>query len=202
MIKTIIFDMDGVLCRYQIDRRLALLSKWSGQSPDAIFDAIWRSGFENEAECGFMSAEEYLRGVGDRLKYPLSLEQWIEARQISIDPDEETLALAQRLSAQYPIGLFTNNPWLLKKHFAQVFPKAHTLFGDRAIFSAELGCRKPEPQAFHRLADRWTCEPAEILYFDDNASYIAGALEAGLIAYHVSGIVQIRAGLIEHGIDV
>ena len=42
MITTVVFDMDGVLCRYRIERRLALLASWSGQSPDAIHAAIWR----------------------------------------------------------------------------------------------------------------------------------------------------------------
>jgi len=46
LIKAVVFDMDGVLCRYLIDRRLALLASWSGQSPEAIHAAIWRSGFD------------------------------------------------------------------------------------------------------------------------------------------------------------
>ena len=33
MIKIVVFDMDGVLCRYRIERRLALLASWSGQQP-------------------------------------------------------------------------------------------------------------------------------------------------------------------------
>jgi hypothetical protein len=72
VIKIVVFDMDGVLCRYRIERRLARLAAWSGQSPDAIHAAIWRSGFEDEAERGVMSADDYLRGFGARLGYPLS----------------------------------------------------------------------------------------------------------------------------------
>jgi len=72
MISAIVFHMDGVLCRYRIERRLALLASWSGRSPDAIHAAIWRSGFEDEAERGVMSADEYLRGFGERMGYPLS----------------------------------------------------------------------------------------------------------------------------------
>ena len=58
MIKIVVFDMDGVLCRYRIACRLALLASWSGHSPDAIHAAIWRSGFEDEAERGVLSAED------------------------------------------------------------------------------------------------------------------------------------------------
>jgi hypothetical protein len=53
VIQMVVFDMDGVLCRYRIERRLALLTSWSGRSPDAIHAAIWGSGFEEEAERGY-----------------------------------------------------------------------------------------------------------------------------------------------------
>jgi hypothetical protein len=43
VIRAVVFDMDDVLCRYRIERRLALLSKWSGRSAEAIFAAIWGS---------------------------------------------------------------------------------------------------------------------------------------------------------------
>ena len=52
VITIVVFDMDGVLCDYRIERRLARLASWSGRSPDAIHAAIWRSGFEAEAERG------------------------------------------------------------------------------------------------------------------------------------------------------
>src|SRR5688500_5327814 len=72
VITMVVFDMDGVLCRYRIERRLARLASWSGQSPQAIHAAIWRSGFEDEAERGVMSADDYLRKFGERMGYPLS----------------------------------------------------------------------------------------------------------------------------------
>ena len=85
LIKAVVFDMDGVLCHYRIERRLALLALWSGQSPDAIHAAIWRSGFEDEAERGVVSADDYLRGFGERMGYPLSAAQWVEARRVAIE---------------------------------------------------------------------------------------------------------------------
>ncbi|HEY7868332.1 MAG TPA: HAD family phosphatase, partial [Methylomirabilota bacterium] len=66
-IRVVVFDMDGVLCRYRIERRLALLASWSGRSPDAIHAAIWRSGFEDGAERGLVSADDYLKEFGERM---------------------------------------------------------------------------------------------------------------------------------------
>jgi glucose-1-phosphatase len=201
VITIVVFDLDGVLCRYRLERRLARLASWSGQSPEAIYAAIWRSGFEDEAERGLMSADDYLRGFGERLGYPLSAAQWVEARRVAIEPDLPVLALARQLSLERPVGMFTNNPWLLQRHMAEVFPAVPALFGPRAVFSAELGRSKPDPEAFRRLATRLGCALDEILYFDDDATYVAGAREAGLAAYRVGGAAGVRAGLAAHGLE-
>ena len=201
MIKIVVFDMDGVLCRYRIERRLARLALWSGQSPEAIHAAIWRSGFEDEAERGGVSADDYSRGFGERMGHPLSAAQWVEARRVAIEPDMAVLSLARQLSADRPVGMFTNNPLLLKRHMAEVFPAVPDLFGTRAVFSSELGRSKPDPEAFRRLATRLEVAPDEILYFDDDATYVAGAREAGLTAHRVGGAADVRTGLAVHGLE-
>jgi len=201
MIKTVVFDMDGVLCRYRIERRLALLAAWSGRSPDAIRAAIWGSGFEDEGERGLLSADDYLKGFGERMGYPLSAEQWVEARRVAIEPDEEVLSLARQLGTARPVGVFTNNSLLLKRHIAEVFPAVAEIFGDRAVFSAELGRSKPDPEAFRRLAARLAVAPNELLYLDDDAAYVAGACEAGVRAEQVDSAAGVRAGLEAHGVE-
>ena len=202
MIKAVVFDMDGVLCHYRIERRLALLASWSGQSPDAIHAAIWRSGFEDAAEGGVISADDYLKEFGERMGYPLNAAQWVEARKVAMEPDLAVLSLARQLSMDRAVGMFTNNPWLLKRHIAEVFPAVLDIFGPRAIFSAELGRTKPDHEAFRRLANRLEVAPDEIVYFDDDASYVAGAREIGVSAHQVGGAIGVRASLAIHGLDV
>src|SRR5262249_55991628 len=96
-------ERGGVGGRYRIDRRLALLASWSGQSMDAIHTAIWRSGFEDEAERGLISADDYLKGFGERMGYALSAAQWVEARKVSIEPDLAVLSLFLQLSTHSPV---------------------------------------------------------------------------------------------------
>jgi HAD superfamily hydrolase (TIGR01509 family) len=200
VIEAVVFDMDDVLCRYRIERRLDLLAAWSGRSPDAIHAAIWRSGFEDEAECGAYSADAYLQEFGARMGYPLSPAEWVRARWAAMEPDEAVLAIARRVGVQRPIAMFTNNPLLLKRHIGEVFPAVPEIFGERALFSAELGFRKPDPEAFRRLAARLGARPADVLFFDDNADYVAGARAAGVEAHRFDGVAGVLDRLAAHGL--
>jgi putative hydrolase of the HAD superfamily len=200
-IEAVVFDMDEVLCRYRIERRLALLASWSGRSPDAIHAAIWRSGFEDEAERGVWTADAYLREFGARLGYLLSAAQWVAARRAAMEPDEAVLSLARRVSAGRRVAMFTNNPLLLKRHIGEVFPAVPEIFGARAVFSAELERSKPDPEAFRRLAQRLDAAPGAVLFFDDDPGYVAGARRAGLEAYRFEGAEAVRERLVAHGVE-
>ena len=74
------------------------------------------------------------------------------------------------------------------------------IFGPRAIFSAELGRSKPDPEAYRLLAKRLQVAPREILYFDDDEPLVMGARDAGLSAYQVGGAAAVRASLAAHGL--
>jgi putative hydrolase of the HAD superfamily len=200
MIEAVVFDLDDVLAHYRLERRLALLAEWSGGAPETIKAAIWDSGFEGESERGLWDADGYLREFGARMGYPLTAAQWVEARRASTTANEPVLAIAQRVGERVPVGIFTNNGFLLKRHFAEVYPAAAALFGERATFSADVGERKPEPEAFRRLATRLGVAPDRLLFFDDNASYVAGARDAGLHAHQYQDPASLTARLAEHGL--
>jgi glucose-1-phosphatase len=69
VIKAVVFDMDGVLCRYRIERRLALLASWSGQSSDAIHAAVASAP---AGSCGAPrpSMGGYVTGTGPQVGCP------------------------------------------------------------------------------------------------------------------------------------
>ena len=59
--RLVIFDMDDVLCHYDLGRRLRALSQISGKTPRDIRAAIWDSGFEDDADSGgYPDADTYL----------------------------------------------------------------------------------------------------------------------------------------------
>jgi glucose-1-phosphatase len=55
-ISAILFDLNGVLYRYDWDAQIACLGTVTGRSPDAVKAAIWTSGFEDSGDAGAMDA--------------------------------------------------------------------------------------------------------------------------------------------------
>jgi glucose-1-phosphatase len=188
----VIFDMDQVLCRYDRPLRLSRLAAISARSPDEIFAAIWESGFEARSEAGAMDAEAYLRGFGERMGYPLTRSQWVEARRISMAPVPDMLALVENIKHSVSVAVLTNNGYLTKETIALLFPELPPLFGPQLLFSAEFAARKPDPHVYQRLLARLDVAPEAALMVDDDADNVAGAETAGLHGHVFDGI----AGLI------
>ena len=77
-----IFDLDDVLCRYDLGARLRALGRISHKTPRDIRAALWDSGFEDAADSGtYPSAEDYLAEFARRLGHPISRDEWIAARR-------------------------------------------------------------------------------------------------------------------------
>ena len=196
----VIFDMDDVLCRYHFHKRLARLSEMTGVAAEIINEVIWQQGFDQEADAGRYTAEEYHRLFCERIGATLSKEQWLEARTIAMEPDQEVLEMARRVERNAILSLLTNNGPLLKESIHRVFPQAAEIFAERAHFSFEFGACKPDPQVFLRLVDHLRVDPGEALFIDDTASYIEGATKAGLLTHHFRSASQLRVALEEYGL--
>lgn len=184
-IRLVIFDMDDVLCRYDLGARLRALSRLSGQTPRDIRAAIWDSGFEDLADSGGIpSSADYLVQFGDKLGFPLTREQWVQARRESMTPWPDMLAAARTISAKCEIALYTNNGPMTRECLPELFPEAHELFGPRAFFSHQFGTKKPDPLAYTRLLAHMGATASQTLFIDDKLSNVEGARLAGLIGHH------------------
>jgi HAD superfamily hydrolase (TIGR01509 family) len=179
-ISLVLFDLNGVLYRYDRDRRIATLSSLSKVSPDAIRIAIWDSGYEDSGDAGALDAAAYLHGFGAQIGYDLSEPQWVTAQQVAVAPVPETIALLPRLRSGVQCAVLTNNNLLVRRHFAALYPEVAAVVGNRACVSAEFGARKPHPQAYLRCLVRLGAEPAATLFIDDSPVNVAGARSAGL----------------------
>ena len=101
-------------------------------------------------------------------------------------------AVVRELAQRFPLYVFSNTN---AAHVAHFTPRLRALFAHfRHVFtSCELGRRKPEAEAFARLAQRIGKAPERLAFFDDVEENVAGARRAGLQAYRVTSAAEIRA---------
>ncbi len=143
-IRQVIFDMDGVLCRTDFLRGREILAKRIGVTAAAIETAIYRSGFDDEADQGRFTAEQYLQGMAERLGVAVGRADWLAAREAAMTPDQDMLALARTLGRHVEIAMLTNNGPLLRAHIGEVFPEVVEVFGACAIAADRGNPRKPQ----------------------------------------------------------
>ena len=182
--RLVIFDMDDVLCRYDLGRRLRALSRLSGRTPRDIRTAIWDSGFEDDADSGgYPDVQHYLAEFGRRLGCAISLEQWIAARREAMVPDDAVLELARRIALRAALTIYTNNGPIPKQHFAALFPEAAEIFA-ACHCSYEFATKKPDPASYVRLLAKLEMPAGETWFIDDKQSNVEGARLAGLATHH------------------
>ena len=182
--ETVIFDMDDVLCRYDLGRRLRALARITGKTPRDIRAAIWDSGFEDVADTGgYSDPETYLAEFGQRIGYPVTRDEWVEARREAMQPWPDMLALAAQIGAEARLAIYSNNGPLTKATLSELFPGLCEVFGEH-YHSYEFGTKKPDPASFGKLMARMGTDPASCWFIDDKRSNVIGARMAGLKAHH------------------
>lgn len=182
--RLVIFDMDDVLCHYDLGRRLRALSQISGKTPRDIRAAIWDSGFEDDADSGgYPDADVYLAEFSYRIGHTITRQQWIAARRESMIPSSDVLALAEAIGKVSRLAIYTNNGPIVKSSLAELFPEAAAIFKERYC-SYEFGTKKPDPDSFTKLLTTIEISPADTWFIDDKRSNVQGARLAGLKAHH------------------
>ena len=201
-IKLVLFDMDNVLCAYDRPTRVAYLAELAGAASEAVHAAIWDSGFELLGDSGALEAADYLRGFGTRIGYPLSIEQWVEARRRSMQADHAMLEIVDRLRQSVDIAVLTNNTTLVSDHIDTLLPELRPLFGSRIYTSAQFKTAKPDPNCYRLCLSELNASPETVLFVDDLPANVAGARQAGLFAHQYTSVEAFRQALSEQGVPL
>ena len=94
--------------------------------------------------------------------------------------DDEAAAVEQALRAAREAGLRTG---LLSNAGGCGRPEWPGLF-DAVVLSGTAGVRKPQPEAYRRVAAELGVTPAECVFVDDLRSNVVGAAAAGMTGVH------------------
>ncbi len=201
-IRLALFDMDDVVYTYTCADRIAHIASVTGLDPFFINERVWGEGLETAADGGaFPTPELYIASWRERLGYPLTIEDWVEARRLGMRLIPGTLALIERLiAAGTTVGVLTNNGPLVYAYRETLAPDLARLVGDRFLVSSSFSTLKPDPEVFRRALEQLGFRPEESFFVDDMPENVEGASAAGLLGAVFTTPVALEAELVSHGL--
>lgn len=179
-IDTIIFDLGGVLIDWNPRYLYRKIFK-SEEEVSWFLENICTSAWNDEQDAGrsFEEATEDLIRKHPEFKEPITA--WYGRWKETISgPIHGTVEILRQIrdSRKYRLYALTNwssetFPWALEN-----FEFLHWFEG--IVVSGIEKCRKPLPEFFHILFDRYNVIPGRAVFIDDNVANIKGASALGL----------------------
>jgi glucose-1-phosphatase len=192
-IEAIVFDLGGVLVDVDFRRALA---RWAAAArvPVQSLAARWKRDEAYRAhERGELDDARYFAHLRSALGVELAHEEMLAGWNAALgEPLPGVEALVRRLAEDFPLYVFSNtNP----AHIAHFTPRYRRLLGcfRKTITSCEIGARKPEREAFIRLAEILGMAPGRIAFLDDLEENVLGARQAGLQAFRATRPEELAA---------
>ena len=202
MIRNLIFDMGGVLIRF--DRELFLdRLKLDKADREVLNDQVFYSVEWARMDRGSMTDEEAVRSICQRV--PQRLHSAVEALVLHWDepllPVEGMYELIRELKESgYGIYLLSNASFRQHEYWPRI---EVSRFFDGTLISADERLVKPQPEIFRLILQRFGLRPEECFFVDDLPSNVEGALFCGFsgAVFHDS-VSELRQNLIRAGVRV
>ena len=197
--KALLFDLGGVLVDIDFKRALDAWAPYSSFSRAELATAFKADAQYERHERGEIDAPAYFEHLASTLRL-VATQEVIERGWNAIFVGEITstrLAL-EALRGVVPCYAFTNTNASHMAEWTRQFPEVVAAL-DRIFASHQLGLRKPEKLAFEHVCELAGVQPSSIVFFDDLAENVAGAVKAGLQGVHVRGPQDVLKALHSFG---
>jgi 2-haloacid dehalogenase len=202
MIKTVIFDLGGVLIDWNPDYLYKTIFD-SEEEMKWFYDNICTPDWNEEQDAGrdlnegtellvkkFPEHEHNIRAYYSRWEEMLN------------GPIHDTVEIFKELKSSGSYQLLALTNW---SH--QTFPIALERFDflhwfDGKVVSGEEKTRKPFLDIYEMVINRYHVDPASAVYIDDNARNLVPARELGMAAIHFKNSAQLKLDLKELGVNL
>ena len=190
-IRAVIFDRDGVLTDFDLDKATQFFEPRVPISLWEISDRWEAWGSTHGFPRTLAEEQAFFLDFWDAICDELTLETAIRHDLHQFDyttclmPYPDVLpALAAARAAQLRIGVLSNFALASLNHSLLTTGLAPWI--DVACAAMVIGASKPDPVAYQTVAARLGVAPQECLYFDDEEPCVAGARAVGMHAFLVN----------------
>lgn len=194
-ITTIIFDLGAVLIDW--NPRYMYRTIFSDEAEmEKFLEEITTSDWNEEQDAGRLLSEGTEILVQKFPEHETNIRAFYGRWEEMLgEAFHDTVEIFKRLkeSGKYKIYALTN--WS-----AETFPVAFERFGflkwfDGIVVSGAEKMRKPTPEFYHILLDRYSIKPQEALFIDDNYRNILAAEKIGINCIHFTSAAQLENAL-------
>lgn len=202
MIRTIVFDMGGVLIQFDREffiRRLGV----NAEDEDILMREVFNSLEWARMDRGSLTEAEAVRSICARLPERLHLAakrlvtMW-ERPILTVDGMYELVKDLKRNG--YGVLLLSNASARQHEYWPRI--PASELF-DGKLISSDVRLVKPQPEIYRLFCDTFHVLPEECFFIDDSPQNIEGAYEAGIRGFIFHGDVgALRKALRDAGVTV
>lgn len=190
---TVLLDLDGVI-RHFDPHRVAAIETRHGLADGTLHGTAFESELLEQVVTGRIRRSDWIEEVGARVGHPLAASECFADHGIV---DESMLAEVDSLRSQgVVVAVLTNGTDTIPAEMAALGIDSRF---DAIFNSAELGVAKPDRLAFETVCSRLQVEPPEVLFTDDSASKLKGAIEIGMTAHLFEGVDAFRQHLSDAG---
>ena len=201
MIKTIIFDLGGVIVPLDFRRGYAAIEPLCRCPAEEIAKRIGSTDLMYRFEIGQVEPEEFVLGMCKLLDLELDFEQFCEVWGAIFPP--HTLipeSLLEALRGKHRLLLLSNTNAIHFPYIRENYPLLRHF--DHFVLSYEVGVLKPAPEIYREAIARAGCRAEECFFTDDVEDNVEAARREGIDAAQFISCEQLKKDLKEREIEV
>ncbi|MGQ0522665.1 MAG: HAD family hydrolase [Betaproteobacteria bacterium] len=196
LVDALLFDFGNIVVDIDFHRAFEAWARAAGIPAAAIARRFAFDPAYEAHELGEMEAAQYHAHLCGRLAVNLSFDDFLAGwNAIFVQPRDGMERLLPALAASMPLYLYSNTNAAHHAYWSAEYRSLLENFS--GIFcSHEIGARKPAPAAFTKVAGKMRVSPSRIAFFDDLPENVQGARLAGLAAFHITSVPDLRKALV------
>ena len=186
MIKTIIFDLGGVVITLAQQQAVERFKALGLEDAEQRLDSYTQSGIFGDLEHGLISDEDFRRELSVLLGHEVTHEECAYAWQgYALEVPQRNLYALRRLREEgYRILLLSNtNPYMMEWVESEAFDgNGHPVsyYFDHCYLSYQMKLMKPSEEIFREVLHQERLIASECLFVDDGPRNVAAASRLGL----------------------
>ena len=195
MMKSVVFDIGNVLVHFRWRELFAELG-FEGEKFEIIANATVLNPWWNEFDRGLMTLEEIINKFAEKApEYKADIAKIYEHSGEIVKLYDYTIPWIRELKAKgYKVYVLSNWP----KPIYETNKDTNLCFlseTDGGVLSYREGLIKPDREIYQLLCDRYSIDPQEAVFLDDNAANVQAARDFGLHAIHFQSYEQAKEEL-------